>query len=92
MSPQASCYPRPRLAAACRKEPEILDRLFAALCEIAAGLAHGGRSYGGGLYKIEPRELAAMEFPDCVQQHDYLRVAEARPLDLFAAAESMGSA
>jgi methylase of polypeptide subunit release factors len=84
-------YPRPRLSVACRKDPDILDRLFAALGEIAEGLSYGGRVYGGGLYKIEPKELTAMEFPAWVhEQYGDLRVEEVRPLDLFVVGEPKG--
>jgi adenine-specific DNA-methyltransferase len=56
-------YPRPRLAAEARRQPEVLDRLFEALAELARDLAPGGRVYGGGLNKIEPKELEAVELP-----------------------------
>jgi adenine-specific DNA-methyltransferase len=79
-------YPKPALAAACRNDAEVIDRLFGALGEIANGLARGGRIYGGGLNKIEPRELAAMELPEWVRQHyGHLRREGPDQLDLFAA-------
>ena len=49
-------YPR-REAAGCCSE-EAVDRLFDALNQITAGLARSGRVYGGGLHKMEPKELA----------------------------------
>jgi hypothetical protein len=52
-------YPKPWLARLLADEPsrgfELIERLNA----ISAGeLVHGGRSYGGGLHKVEPSELA----------------------------------
>jgi hypothetical protein len=56
-------YPRPALLAAQREEPDILDRVFRCLEESVSRLTTGGRVYGGGLSKIEPRELEAIELP-----------------------------
>jgi hypothetical protein len=51
------------LAAEAKRDPEAIDRLFAALTEVAANLTRAGRVYGGGLNKIEPKELEAIELP-----------------------------
>lgn len=61
-------YPKPVLAEACRREPELIDRLFDAFTEVGSDLAHGGRVYGGGLNKIEPKELEAIPLPARVRQ------------------------
>src|SRR5579884_3972723 len=68
-------YPKAALAEACEREPEIIDGLFSALTEIAAGLSHGGRIYGGGLNKIEPKELENIALPPWVQDRYGLAVA-----------------
>ena len=52
-------YPKPVLAAAIRRRPAVLDEVWQALTAIpTATLLNEGRVYGGGLHKLEPRELA----------------------------------
>lgn len=52
-------YPRGPLLAALQKEPEIEQRVFDMLRNIApTELIAEGRVYGGGLHKVEPKELA----------------------------------
>jgi hypothetical protein len=65
-------YPRPELEPALRAQPDLIDRLFEALQESAFRLAPGGRVYGGGLNKIEPRELQAIELPEWVKEMEAL--------------------
>lgn len=51
-------YPREKLAELLSKKPEHQADIFALLQETASrGLSDYGRVYGGGLRKIEPREL-----------------------------------
>jgi hypothetical protein len=77
-------YPRPPLAVACRDDPKAIDLLFAALGEIAHGLADGGRVYGGGLNKIEPKELAAMILPGSMRErYGHLRQGGTHQLDFL---------
>jgi hypothetical protein len=53
--------PRPALAAALTDEPALAVRLHAALASLdARALERQGRVYGGGLHKLEPRELAGL--------------------------------
>lgn len=53
-------YPRPALARALRERPEVAADLWAALRRVTgAQLVAEGRTYGGGLHKLEPKELAA---------------------------------
>lgn len=52
-------YPTPILQAAMRRDPELIHHAWRALNRISAEQLLGeGRVYGGGLYKLEPKELA----------------------------------
>lgn len=81
-------YPKPPLEAEARRRPEILDDLFRGLTEVANDLAHGGRVYGGGLNKIEPKELEAIALPSWAQQrYRHLRGEGVRQRGLFPISE-----
>jgi adenine-specific DNA-methyltransferase len=52
-------YPKSRLQEALTNHPELASRVFEALQSITpAQLLSEGRVYGGGLHKVEPKELA----------------------------------
>lgn len=52
-------YPKPALAIYLQNDPDALDRIWLELNQIPADtLLEEARVYGGGLYKLEPRELA----------------------------------
>jgi len=52
-------YPKPALARMLRDKPELLKPVWEALNEIPRdALLDVGRVYGGGLHKMEPKELA----------------------------------
>jgi hypothetical protein len=52
-------YPRPRIAALLQQTPELTRAIWRALSSITSERLVGhGRTYGGGLHKLEPRELA----------------------------------
>lgn len=52
-------YPRPSLARAMAHDPELIRRVWKILNEIPTDQLLGeGRVYGGGLHKLEPKELA----------------------------------
>jgi hypothetical protein len=52
-------YPKPDLAASLSDHPELHRKVWKALSSIAAEiLMKEGRVYGGGLHKLEPKELA----------------------------------
>jgi hypothetical protein len=52
-------YPQGRLRDALNAQPEIQARVFEALKRIKPSeLVSEGRVYGGGLHKVEPKELA----------------------------------
>ena len=51
-------YPKPALADALSKKPELFKKIWLALNEISNEALMGeGRVYGGGLHKLEPKEL-----------------------------------
>ncbi|KYC34625.1 restriction endonuclease subunit M [Scytonema hofmannii PCC 7110] len=51
-------YPKPALADALSKKPELFKKVWLALNEIKSEVLMGeGRVYGGGLHKLEPKEL-----------------------------------
>ncbi len=56
-------YPKPRFTAILKTDPGVIERVFEALTESAAILVQCGRVYGGGLNKIEPKELEAVHLP-----------------------------
>jgi hypothetical protein len=56
-------YPKPSLTEAINIAPELLDEIFKRLQDLR-DIERSGRVYGGGLHKLEPRELAALPLPD----------------------------
>lgn len=57
-------YPRPSLQAALDADPDLLRRIWQDLNRIPPQvLIDCGRVYGGGLHKLEPRELARVPLP-----------------------------
>lgn len=64
-------YPRAPLQALLEDRPDLLPLLFDRLKAIPArSLIGEGRVYGGGLHKIEPRELAALPVGEISQFKD----------------------
>lgn len=61
-------YPKPCLTALAKTDPETLERVFEALTEAAGTLSGRGRVYGGGLNKIEPKELEAVHLPQWLEK------------------------
>jgi hypothetical protein len=55
-------YPKSELASAIQRDPSLLDRIFRYLQSIK-DVERVGRVYGGGLKKVEPKELASLELP-----------------------------
>ena len=57
-------YPKDSLKEAIIHSPDILHKIWSALVEISANdLESEGRVYGGGLKKIEPKELSYVKCP-----------------------------
>ena len=51
-------YPKPSLARMIERQPKLLRRIWTYLNEISTEEILGnGRVYGGGLHKLEPKEL-----------------------------------
>ena len=52
-------YPKPDVAALLSDDPDLHEKIWRALSSITAEmLMEEGRVYGGGLHKLEPKELA----------------------------------
>ena len=55
-------FPKGPLQAALRNDPQLFRAVFEALREIdTAAFIREGRVYGGGLYKMEPKELGRLD-------------------------------
>jgi len=64
-------YPIPRLTKALELEPSLLRRIWLTLNQIAPEQLVGeGRVYGGGLHKLEPKELANVDASTIAQLLD----------------------
>jgi adenine-specific DNA-methyltransferase len=76
-------YPKANLAAALKSNPRLAENIFDSLQQITtAQLISEGRVYGGGLHKVEPKELAhlpAATLFACLSGHVY----SAHQLPLF---------
>ena len=58
-------YPTQSIQRAAEKDSNLLDALFQLLKRVShEHLLYEGRTYGGGLNKIEPKELARVSLPD----------------------------
>jgi hypothetical protein len=58
-------YPKPRVSQKFLGDPSLLRRALDVLNKIPDSLLReAGRSYGGGLYKMEPKELAGASSPE----------------------------
>jgi adenine-specific DNA-methyltransferase len=57
-------YPTERLAPSIKRDPEILRQIWVLLNSLDGEVLTGeGRVYGGGLHKLEPKELANVALP-----------------------------
>jgi predicted RNA methylase len=75
-------YPKARLASALRQHPELEQQVFEALKRITPRqFVSEGRVYGGGLHKVEPKELAhipARSVLESIEHH--VRIDEQLPM------------
>lgn len=71
--------PKPAFAQALARRPELAQGLVAHLTGLdTAALVGHGRVYGGGLHKMEPRELAALDVTEWAERHKVMAVSAAR--------------
>ena len=79
-------YPKPDLAASLSNDPALHRKVWKALSSITAEMLIGeGRVYGGGLHKLEPRELANVPAESVLRVlSDVKRFRIRRQLELFA--------
>ncbi len=69
-------YPKPQLASLLQESPGLLEQIWNALNDIPAEVfVEAGRVYGGGLHKVEPRELQNASMDSLVEQVPVLREA-----------------
>jgi hypothetical protein len=77
-------YPRAELAAMLRRTPSAAAEVFTLLGEVTGHELRGeGRVYGGGLNKIEPRELGRISAMSFVERWPDLNVISQRQKQLF---------
>jgi adenine-specific DNA-methyltransferase len=79
-------YPKPDLAALLNDHPELYRKVWKTLSSIAAEtLMEEGRVYGGGLHKLEPKELANVPADSVLRAFsDGGKFRVRRQMDLFA--------
>lgn len=81
-------YPRPFVADAIAEDPERANDLLEILNDISNDeLRNSGRSYGGGLQKIEPKELRAVRISKIP---DWVRLTRTEQTELFQEAQQGG--
>ncbi len=67
-------YPKPRLLRKVAENPKLLRRLWESLNSLNINLILGeGRIYGGGLYKLEPKELGNVDITPILDDIHELR-------------------
>ena len=70
-------YPTPLLARALNRDPNLIERIWKILNDITTEHLLGeGRVYGGGLHKLEPKELGNVPIPQIME----LLTATERPV------------
>lgn len=81
-------YPTPLMAREVDRDPGLLPKVWNALNELPPDVLLGeGRVYGGGLHKLEPRELSNVPAPFITNLLPHTAVAaRTKQLGLFAAA------
>lgn len=76
-------YPKGQLKALLEARPDLEEKVWRALQEITAEtMVAGGRVYGGGLHKVEPRELRAFPAKTLLRGLSQLRAPRMGRLDV----------
>ena len=79
-------YPKPLLAEAIAKEPALMRRVWTFLNQISSEeLLGNGRVYGGGLHKMEPKELRNVSAQGLIQYVSSTSAAD-QEIELFPVA------
>jgi hypothetical protein len=69
-------YPTPLLQQFLEADPQVMKRMWMALNALPAEQLLGeGRLYGGGLHKLEPKELAKVDATSLFAQLDIAKAA-----------------
>lgn len=86
-------YPRPVLARAMARDHTLIRRVWEVLNALSPDALLGeGRVYGGGLHKLEPKELANVDATAIAELIPGLRPPPAiKQLDIFAETEEKGA-
>jgi hypothetical protein len=81
-------YPKPPVQRALRDDPELIDRIWNGLRTLTlSDFTRQSRVYGGGLHKLEPRELAALDIGRIASLGDLPRLLrDSKQEELFLAA------
>jgi hypothetical protein len=67
-------YPKPEVVAVIAKDPEMVATFFEALNAITEKvMVDEGRVYGGGMHKLEPRELANVPAPEILRSIETIK-------------------
>lgn len=74
-------YPKPPLQQQIQNNPALLRNIWTILCQLQpADLIRQGRVYGGGLYKLEPKELGRASLDG--YDHNLAEIVAPRPIQL----------
>jgi adenine-specific DNA-methyltransferase len=77
--------PKPQLAEYLKKHPDFSHTILDYLNSIPdQQLISNGRHYGGGLYKMEPKELSAVDASFITESFGFLKAQKAEQLSLFS--------
>lgn len=77
-------YPRPLLSRAFQNNPGLMRTVWNALNNISTdNLIEAGRVYGGGLHKLEPKELSNVHASDIIRLFPNFRLNPGTQESLF---------
>jgi len=80
-------YPQPRFENFMNKNKDAILKAWQALNQVSIeNILHEGRVYGGGLHKLEPKELANVHLPELDEIFGHLAQAKQLKMSLNAVA------